>query len=155
MRKYVQMNSPICGITKDITKVNDPVFSSKMVGDGIAIEPKTNIVVAPCNGTIDHMFATNHAFTIVTKDKAEILIHLGIDTVDLKGEGFKRLFTDLKKPVKIGDPIIEIDLPYLEEQGKITDVIVIVTDANSTLKLKKKLNKTVDTTDEIFKYSLS
>lgn len=154
MGKKIIIHSPVKGVTKDITKVNDPVFAGKMVGDGIAIEPINNYICAPCNGKIDHMFETNHAFTMITDEKIEVLIHLGIDTVELKGKGFKRLIFDFNKPLKKGDPIIEVDFEYIEEQGKETDVIVIVTDATSKLKIKKNLNKDVNVGDPIFKFKI-
>ncbi len=154
MSKNTIMYSPVKGTTKDITKVNDPVFSSKMVGDGIAIEPASDFICSPCSGKIDHMFESNHAFTIVTDDHFEVLIHLGIDTVELKGKGFKRLIDDLNKPLKIGTPIIEVDFAYIKEQGKDTDVIVIVTDSTTNLKIKKNLKKDVNVSDEIFKFKI-
>ena len=154
MSKSNIIYSPVSGKTKDITKVNDPVFTQKMVGDGIAIEPKSNFICAPCRGKVEHIFRTNHAFTIVTNEGIEILIHIGIDTIELNGKGFKRILSDLTKIVEIGEPIIEVNFAYIKEKGKDTDVIILVTDSHSSFKMKKNLKKDVDVSDEIFKFNI-
>ncbi|MEG0386713.1 MAG: PTS glucose transporter subunit IIA, partial [Niameybacter sp.] len=104
--KGIEIISPMTGEAIDLSQVPDPVFSEKMVGDGIAIIPTENRVVAPCDGKIVQIFPTNHAIGIETTTGLDLLIHIGIDTVDLKGEGFKRLVEE-GDTVKMGDPILE------------------------------------------------
>lgn len=89
-------------------------FCGKIVGDGIAIKPTGNKMVAPVDGTIGKIFETNHAFSIESDSGVELFVHFGIDTVELKGEGFKRIAEEGQR-VKVGDTVIEFDLPLLEE----------------------------------------
>ncbi|MBI9009183.1 MAG: PTS glucose transporter subunit IIA [Tenericutes bacterium] len=152
MSKYTEIYAPVGGKTKDVTKLSDPVFAQKMVGDGVAIYPNDSIIKAPCNGILNHVFGTNHAFTILTKENIEILVHIGIDTVELDGKGFIRIIEDISKPVTAGQDLIKIDLDYIRSQGKELDVIVIVSDSDSSFKFKKKLNKDLNANDLLFKF---
>jgi PTS system N-acetylglucosamine-specific IIC component len=104
--------SPITGDIVALTDVPDEAFASKAVGDGVAIRPTDKIVVAPANGTLVKIFGTNHAFCLETDDGAEVVVHIGIDTVKLEGKGFKRLVEE-GAAVKAGDPVLELDLDYL------------------------------------------
>lgn len=104
--------SPITGDIVALESVPDEAFASRSVGDGIAIRPTGNLVVSPANGTLVKIFGTNHAFCLETEDGAEVVVHIGIDTVKLNGQGFKRL-ADEGATVKAGDPILELDLDYL------------------------------------------
>ncbi len=90
------------------------MFAEKIVGDGIAIKPAGNKMVAPVDGTIGKIFETNHAFSIESDSGIELFVHFGIDTVELKGEGFKRIAEEGQR-VKKGDVVIEFNLPLLEE----------------------------------------
>jgi PTS system D-glucosamine-specific IIC component len=92
---------PIEGEVISITETPDQVFSSKMVGDGLAIIPKDNIVYSPVNGTIAQLFPTKHAIGIIDENGIELLIHVGIDTVELKGQGFEA-FVEKGDTVKRG-----------------------------------------------------
>src|SRR5699024_10448528 len=94
-------------------EVPDEVFAQKMVGDGLAIDPTEGIVVAPVDGEISQLFPTEHAIVVKTKENIEILIHVGMDTVNLKGEGFKALISKGDKVSK-GDPLLEFDLEYIK-----------------------------------------
>ncbi len=151
MRKHTIIYAPVPGKTKDVETLNDPVFAQKLVGDGVAISPTHQIIMSPCKGKLNHLFSTNHAFTIVTDNHMEILVHLGIDTIELNGKGFRRIIDKTDCFVDIGEPLIEMDLDYIRANGKETDVIVIITDPESSLKFKKKINKKVDYMDEIFR----
>ena len=152
MSKYTEIYAPVSGVTKDVTKVEDPVFAQKLVGDGVAIIPSNNIIKAPCTGKLNHVFSTNHAFTILNENNIEILVHLGIDTIELDGKGFKRLVDKNKEFVNVGEPLIEMDLDYIISQDKKTDIIVIISDSDSNYKIKKKINKKISYQDEIFKF---
>ncbi|HHW68309.1 PTS sugar transporter subunit IIA [Defluviitalea raffinosedens] len=133
----VYIVAPVSGKLMDITEVPDEVFSAKMVGDGVAIEPNNGLVVAPCNGTIVQIFNTNHAVAMKTKEGLEILIHLGIDTVKLKGEGFRRIAA-VGDEVKEGDPLIEMDLETIKSLGKSTITPIIITNPQITEAMEKK-----------------
>ena len=109
-----------------ITEVNDEVFSQKMMGDGYAVNPSTNTVVSPVDGTIQSVFPTKHAIGIETASGIEVLIHLGIDTVELKGEGFE-IFVEEGQEVIAGDKIAEMDLASIKKAGKETTIMVVFT----------------------------
>jgi len=133
--------SPACGDVVELSAVPDEVFSQKLAGDGIAIMPSSNTFVAPVSGVVTKIFSTNHAFSIRTKDDLEVLVHIGLDTVELKGEGFKRLVEEGDK-VTVGKPIISADLAFIEAQGKpiITPIV---------LNHEKELELTIDVINTI------
>ncbi|NCU17506.1 glucose-specific PTS transporter subunit IIBC [Pallidibacillus pasinlerensis] len=110
--KYI---SPIKGKLIPISEVPDQVFSQKMMGDGFAIEPEEGLVVAPADGKIIHVFPTKHAIGLMTEGGREILIHFGIDTVNLKGEGFEALVNEGEE-VKAGQPLLRADLNFIKER---------------------------------------
>ncbi|HBR1965919.1 TPA: PTS N-acetyl glucosamine transporter subunit IIABC [Klebsiella pneumoniae] len=109
--------SPITGDMVALEQVPDEAFASKAVGDGIAVKPTSNIVVAPAAGTVVKIFNTNHAFCLETNNGAEIVVHMGIDTVALEGKGFKRLVEE-GTDVKAGEPILEMDLDFLNANAR-------------------------------------
>ncbi|CAM7116926.1 PTS N-acetyl glucosamine transporter subunit IIABC [Klebsiella variicola] len=109
--------SPITGDVVALEQVPDEAFTSKAVGDGIAVKPTSNIVVAPAAGTVVKIFNTNHAFCLETNNGAEIVVHMGIDTVALEGKGFKRLVEE-GTDVKAGEPILEMDLDFLNANAR-------------------------------------
>ena len=127
--KTISLYAPIEGVAKSIEEVPDQLFAQKMVGDGIAIVPTGKIVKAPCDGKIVQISSTNHAIGIMTDQGVEILIHIGIDTVELKGEGFKRI-AEVDTQVKKGEPLMEVDLEKIKALGKpiITPFIITNTD---------------------------
>ncbi|HGF0719402.1 TPA: PTS N-acetyl glucosamine transporter subunit IIABC [Klebsiella pneumoniae] len=109
--------SPITGDVVALEQVPDEAFASKAVGDGIAVKPTSNIVVAPAAGTVVKIFNTNHAFCLETNNGAEIVVHMGIDTVALEGKGFKRLVEE-GTDVKAGEPILEMALDFLNANAR-------------------------------------
>jgi len=117
--------SPVDGDIVELSEVPDEVFSQKMAGDGLAILPRSNTFVAPVSGTLTKIFSTNHAFSIKTKSGLEVLVHIGLDTVALNGEGFKRLAKE-GDTVSVGKPIISADLEFIASQGKdiITPIVI-------------------------------
>ncbi len=123
--KKQMLVSPADGDVVDLSEVPDEVFSQKMAGDGMAIMPHSNTFVAPVAGTISKIFSTNHAFSIKTKSGLEVMVHIGLDTVALNGEGFERLAEEGEK-VSVGKPIISADLEFIASQGKeiVTPIVV-------------------------------
>ncbi|XBC38242.1 MAG: PTS glucose transporter subunit IIA [Buchnera aphidicola (Floraphis choui)] len=136
-RKIINIFAPLSGDIVNLEEVPDIVFSKKIVGDGIAILPNSNIMLSPINGTIGKIFTTLHAFSIQSKeDDIELFVHFGIDTVKLKGIGFKKIAQE-NQIVKIGDPIISLNLPLLKNTAKsiLTPVVI------SNMELFKKIYK--------------
>ena len=121
----IDIVAPLSGEIVNIEDVPDVVFAEKIVGDGIAIKPAGHKIVAPVDGTIDKIFETNHAFSIESDNGIELFVHFGIDTVELKGEGFKRIAEEGQQ-VKVGDTVLEFDLAVLEEKAKsvLTPVVI-------------------------------
>lgn len=107
-----ELLSPVSGEVVELQQVPDEAFASKAVGDGIAIKPTSNIVLSPAAGTIVKIFNTNHAFCLETEKGAEIVVHMGLDTVALDGQGFKRLIEEGSE-VAAGQPVLEMDLDFL------------------------------------------
>lgn len=119
-----------------LEKVSDPVFSQKMMGDGYAIEPTDKIVVSPVDAEVTVVFPTGHAYGLKTNDDIEILIHLGIDTVDLKGLGFTPLVSVGDK-VKAGDQLAKMDLEIVKENDKPITSMLIFTSGQEIELLKE------------------
>ncbi|MGL5968347.1 MAG: PTS N-acetyl glucosamine transporter subunit IIABC [Kluyvera sp.] len=109
--------SPITGDVVALEQVPDEAFASKAVGDGVAVKPTDKTVVSPAAGTIVKIFNTNHAFCLETTKGAEIVVHMGIDTVALDGKGFKRLVEEGAEVVA-GQPILEMDLDFLNANAR-------------------------------------
>ena len=110
-----------------LESVNDEVFSSKMMGDGIAIIPTSNIVVSPVKGKVNMiMEESKHALSILSEDGIELLIHIGLDSVKLKGEGFK-LLTKINEEVNVNTPLIEFDIESLKENNIDSTIMIIIT----------------------------
>ncbi|WP_432452218.1 MULTISPECIES: PTS glucose transporter subunit IIA [unclassified Agarivorans] len=132
----IDIIAPLSGEIVPIEEVPDVVFAEKIVGDGIAIKPSGNKMVAPCDGTIGKIFETNHAFSLESTDGIELFVHFGIDTVELKGEGFTRIASEGQE-VKQGDVIIEFDLAVLEEKAKSTLTPVVISNMDEIKELVK------------------
>lgn len=121
-----QVQAPLTGKVVALEEVPDPVFSQKMMGDGVAIIPSDKQVYSPVDGEVVNVFPTKHAISLRTKAGAELLIHMGLETVELKGEGFNILVQDGTKVSK-GDPIAEFDFEKVSSLGKevITPIILL------------------------------
>ena len=135
-KNSIEIIAPLSGEIVKIEDVPDVVFAEKIVGDGVAIKPSGNKIVAPLNGKIGKIFETNHAFAIESDEGIELFVHFGIDTVELKGEGFKRIVEEGQQ-VKVGDTIIEIDLPLLESKAKSVLTPVVISNMETVVELTK------------------
>ncbi|MGL5007224.1 MAG: PTS glucose transporter subunit IIA [Plesiomonas sp.] len=133
---YIEIFAPLSGEIVNIEDVPDVVFAEKIVGDGIAIKPTGNLIVAPVDGTIGKIFETNHAFSIESDTGIELFVHFGIDTVELKGEGFTRIAEEGQR-VKMGDPVIEFDLAVLESKAKSTLTPVVISNMDEIKEMVK------------------
>ncbi|HIT73036.1 PTS IIBC subunit [Tyzzerella sp. An114] len=123
--KILEIKAPISGKAVPLSEVPDPVFSEKMMGDGLAIIPAEGKIYSPVNGEIIMVSATKHAYGILADDGTELLIHFGLETVELNGEGFNVLVKSGDK-VKVGDIISEVDYEKLKEKNinMITPVLI-------------------------------
>lgn len=125
--------APLAGKAVPISEVPDPTFAEGMLGNGIAIEPAEGKVYAPCDATVDMMFTTGHAVSLVADNGAEILIHVGLETVSLEGKPFTVHAANGDK-VKKGQLLIEVDLDAVKAAGlpTITPMVVCNTDEYPT-----------------------
>lgn len=127
--------APVAGKIIPMSDVPDPVFSQKMMGDGFAVIPEDNVIVSPIDGTVVNVFPTEHALGLVTDCGIELIVHVGLDTVALKGEGFQVLVNEGDKVYK-GQKLFVVDFDYLEKQGKNTMTIVAFTNlVNKEIKI--------------------
>lgn len=132
--------APVKGKCIDITEVNDEGFSSKVMGDGVAVIPEEQVIQAPADGRLTMIFPTGHAFGMQTDNGLELLLHIGIDTVNEQGRGF-RLLKKSGDTVKKGTPIVELDLEKLKEKYDMTTMVVVT---NGKSIAKPALQETVD-----------
>ena len=132
--KQLKLFAPVSGKTVAIENVPDPVFADKMVGDGISVDPTTSVLVAPCAGVVANIHSAHHALTISTPEGADVLMHIGLETVMLKGKGF-----DVKvhegQSVETGTPLIEFDADFVAANAKslLTEIVITNTDRVSNL----------------------
>lgn len=140
--------SPLDGTIIALSKVPDPVFSSEAMGKGIAVEPTTGKIVSPVNGTITVAFKTKHAIGLVSESGAEILIHVGIDTVQLDGKYFTSNVKHGDK-VKVGDILIEFDIDKIKEAGYQTITPIIVTNSSHYIEITATQKESVSEQDTL------
>ncbi|HHF6872379.1 TPA: PTS glucose transporter subunit IIA [Haemophilus influenzae] len=138
----VEIYAPISGEIVNIEDVPDVVFSEKIVGDGVAVRPIGNKIVAPVDGVIGKIFETNHAFSMESKEGVELFVHFGIDTVELKGEGFTRIAQE-GQSVKRGDTVIEFDLALLESKAKFVLTPIVISNMDEISCIVKKSGEVV------------
>ncbi|MDQ2887657.1 MAG: PTS glucose transporter subunit IIA [Chloroflexota bacterium] len=114
----IQILAPLDGTVIELEKVPDEVFAQKMAGDGVAIDPSGAVAVAPVTGSLTKLFPGGHAFGMTMDNDVELIVHIGLDTVELKGQGFENIATE-GQMVKAGDPIVRYDLATLKRLGKV------------------------------------
>jgi PTS system, glucose subfamily, IIA component len=124
-KKEILITAPVAGTVKPISSLSDETFSTDMLGRGIAVEPTKGRIVAPADGTVSQMFETGHALSMVTDSGAELLIHIGIDTVKLKGKHFTKK-KSTGDAVKAGDVLIEFDAGAIASEGYETVIVIVV-----------------------------
>lgn len=123
------MASPITGRVVNLSEVADPAFSSGTLGKGLAVEPTIGEVCAPINGTVTTLFPTGHAIGITSENGSEILIHIGMDTVQMEGKGFKALVTQ-GDTIKAGQKLIEFDIETIKAAGFPIITPIVITNTN-------------------------
>ena len=123
-----ELVSPLDGELLPLSEVKDEVFSSGAMGEGVAIEPSQGVLPAPADGKVVMTFPTGHAIGMKTKDGAEILMHIGMDTVNLQGKGFETL-VDKGDEVKAGDELVKFDIDEIHSAGYIVTTPIVVTNS--------------------------
>src|SRR5690554_574944 len=126
----LKLLAPLDGWCAPLADVPDPVFAERMLGDGMAIDPISGIVLAPCDGEIATLPAGSHAVTIRTPQRIEVLVHVGIDTVTLNGRGFEPLVR-VGQRVQVGQALLRFDLDLVARAAKslMTPVVAMLPEA--------------------------
>ncbi|WP_035054812.1 phosphoenolpyruvate--protein phosphotransferase [Andreprevotia chitinilytica] len=125
----IELFAPLTGVLLPLDRVPDPVFANKMVGDGVSIDPISNQLLAPAIGKITQIHSSHHALTLTTEEGIEVLMHIGLETVALKGEGFNAL-VKVGDTVRVGQPLIEFDANFIAKNAKSLLTEMIVTNAD-------------------------
>ena len=124
-KENFEIFAPVDGFFIKISDVPDKIFSQKVIGDGIAIRAVGEIVSSPIDGKIIEIFDTNHVFIIEGKSGVQIIVHIGINTIELQGNGFERLIRE-GESVKVGDPIIKMDRDEINKKEQDLMVPIII-----------------------------
>lgn len=138
--KSIKIYSPLGGEIIPISKVPDDTFSKKMIGDGVAIIPKENMVYAPCDINFIDIFENKNAFMFETEENMEVLVYLGVETVKLEGNGFTKL-VEKGESVKKGEKVIEIDLDFIKKNAQSEISSIIVSSMEKVLEIKKSIGR--------------
>lgn len=142
-KKQFELIAPVSGKVLDLSQAPDPVFAQKLAGDGVVIEPAGDVVVAPADGMLTLIFRTNHAFGMTLENGIELLVHIGIDTVELDGEGFERIAEE-GQVVKAGDPIIKINRSLIAEKGYSLITPVLITNPGEVNSIQCNIDSIVE-----------
>ncbi|HGX1065157.1 TPA: glucose PTS transporter subunit IIA [Staphylococcus aureus] len=147
----ILVKAPIAGRRILLKEVRDSIFREKMVGEGLAIKAhEESKVIAPFNGLISMIVPTKHAVGIQSEDGVDIVIHIGVNTVDLEGKGFK-CFVKQNDHVEAGQTLLQFDQQYIQQQGYNADVIVVISNSADLGKVELTMNEIITTEDVIFK----
>ena len=149
-KKLDEICAPVAGEAVPSSEVNDPTFGEEMLGRGMAIKPASGRVVAPCDATVDMMFETGHAVSLTTDFGAEMLIHVGIDTVNLQGKHYT-VHCQSGDKVKKGQLLIEFDKDAIAEAGYDTITPVVICNSDDFKTFETVTGKTVAEGDAVIK----
>ncbi|SDH04382.1 PTS system IIA component, Glc family [Selenomonas sp. WCT3] len=152
-KQQQKLIAPISGRIIDLAKVPDPIFSEKLTGDGVAVLNDSDTVLSPCDGEISLFFDTKHAFAVTRADGVQILVHIGLDTVIMNGEGITQLH-HRGDYVKAGEPILKLDLPLLQRRkiNLISPILVVNYDTVRNLRPAASDEMVAAGTDVILTY---
>ena len=153
VEKEVLVFALVAGEIVPITQVNDPVFAGKMMGDGFAVIPANGVITSPVKGEVVNVFPTLHAIGIQTSGGLEVLVHMGIDTVELKGAPFKTTVTVGEK-VDENTVLSTVDLEALKEAGKDTAMMVLFTNMDKLDTFSIATEGSVDGKSEVGKVTM-
>ena len=154
MNLFQKSNSllAVCnGNAQSLANVPDEAFASEMLGKGFAIEPSDGSFYAPVDGKIESIAKTLHAYTIHSRDGHDILIHIGVDTVEMGGEGFETLVKEGQE-VKAGDPLVKADPSRIRQKGFSAITSVLVTDADAIERIEYRFGMVSGGKDTVMSY---
>lgn len=142
--------APVEGKISPVEEIDDPVFSKQLIGQTVLIRPSdaTLTLVAPANGVLEVLYPTGHAYAIKMNNGLGLLIHIGIDTVEMNGKGFKALLKQGSK-VRAGQPIVSVDFDKVKKAGYDTGVMMIVSENPDSIKLPFKQNQRIKASETI------
>ena len=152
--KRIVIAAPVNGTCVAIQEVRDPTFRDEILGKGVAVIPTDGKICAPADGTVTTMFPTGHAFGMTTDDGVELLVHVGLDTVALKGDGFCITAKEGQK-VKKGDLMMEADLKKIKEAGYDTITPVVICNTSDYAEVKQLADGMVRVGDDIIDIKIS
>lgn len=138
----IEVKAPVKGDIVSMDRVPDEIFSNRMLGDGIAIEPQEGVLVSPVEGEIVQVFPTKHAIGITSTEGLEILIHIGLDTVKMRGEGFES-FVNVGDKVSVGSLLLKFDLEKIKQNSKSAVIPVVITNMEEVDSLKPTTSTSV------------
>ena len=147
--KPIVISSPITGVAASLKTAPDEAFAEKMMGDGVVVTPEDSFVCAPEDGEVLFVFETGHAVGFMTDSGVSLLIHVGIDTVDLKGKGFKVLAV-AKQKVQKGEPLLKLDLDYLEKSARSMISPIVCTELEEGQQVRLLANGPVKAGEPLF-----
>lgn len=140
--------APITGQLTGIENVSDEVFSTKVMGDGFAVKPSSDTVVSPVAGEVTNVFPTKHAISITTDNGLEVLLHLGIDTVELQGKPFEMIVSEGQR-VQVGDELVKMNRAEIAENNK-DDIVMLVLPGKNELNFNPNISEhTVQAGEEV------
>lgn len=148
LKNKISIKSPVKGEAVPLSQVDDPTFAEEIMGKGIAIIPTEDEIFSPINGTVSLVFNTKHAIGLKTEDGAEVLIHIGLDTVKLNGEHFTT-FVKSGDKVKVGDKLVEFDREAIKNKGYDIITPIIITNSSDYLDIIPKDVTSVNQGDEV------
>ena len=146
--KGEKIYAPLKGRVIPVTEVNDPTFAEEMLGKGVAIKPEGNRIVSPVDGSVAMMFETGHAVSLLSGGGAEVLIHVGLDTVKLKGQHFT-VKAKTGDKVKKGDVLIEFDSAAIAAAGYDTVTPIVITNTEDFKSVEPRTGFEANELDEI------
>lgn len=149
----VMFRSPLTGELVNISEVPDSTFADKLLGDGIAIRPTEGVLYAPVDGKIAQLFRTNHAIGIITPNGNEVLVHIGLDTVKLNGEGFKPM-VKTGDTVKAGDVLIEFDLDLIKSKAKSEITPLVITNMGDVKEIEILASGNITANQDLFSVTM-
>ena len=149
-KKLDEIGAPVAGEAVASGEVNDPTFAEEMLGKGMAIKPSAGRVVAPCDANVDMMFETGHAVSLTTEGGVEMLIHVGIDTVNLQGKHYT-VHCKAGDKVKKGQLLIEFDKDAIAGEGYDTITPVVVCNSDDFAAFETVTGKTVAEGDTVIR----
>lgn len=144
--------APVSGECIALDEVADEAFASKLCGDGIAIIPSENLYRSPVDGVLTGIAESKHAYTLTSKDGLEVLVHIGIDTVELKGEGFTPKAA-VGENLRRGDPLCEVDIAMLKEKGYDTTSPAVISNIDEVKNVKFHKGTVTGGSDTVIEYS--